>query len=60
MYKKSPQGWLKHWDFILVDIICLQLAFVVAYFVRMGFGNPDGGISICTVPAGSYVSWTIL
>lgn len=40
MYKKSPQGWLKHWDFILVDIICLQLAFVVAYFVRMGFGNP--------------------
>ena len=40
MYKKSPQGWLKHWDFTLVDIICLQLAFVVAYFVRMGFGNP--------------------
>lgn len=40
MYKKSPQGWLKHWDFILLDIICLQLAFVVAYFARQGFDNP--------------------
>lgn len=40
MYKKSPQGWLKHWDFIVLDIFCLQLAFVVAYFVRHGFGNP--------------------
>ena len=40
MYKKSPQGWLKHWDFILLDIICLQLAFVVAYFARQGLGNP--------------------
>ena len=40
MYKKSPQGWLKHWDFILLDIICLQLAFVIAYFARQGFDNP--------------------
>ena len=40
MYKKSPQGWLKHWDFIVLDIICLQLAFDVAYFVRMGLRNP--------------------
>lgn len=37
MYKKSPQGWLKHWDFILLDIFCLQLAFVVAYLVRQGW-----------------------
>ena len=21
MYRKSPQGWLKHWDFILLDIL---------------------------------------
>ena len=40
MYKKSPQGWLKHWDFILLDIFCLQLAFVVAYLVRQGLENP--------------------
>ena len=39
MYKKSAQGWLKHWDFILLDIICLQLSFVVAYYLRQGDGN---------------------
>lgn len=40
MYKKSAQGWLKHWDFILMDIICLQIAFILAYLLRLGFRNP--------------------
>ena len=40
MYKKSPQGWLKHWDFILLDILSLQLAFVIAYWIRQGFSDP--------------------
>ncbi len=40
MYKKSPQGWLKHWDFILLDIISLQLAFIIAYFIYIDVGNP--------------------
>lgn len=40
MYKKSAEGWLKHWDFILLDIICLQIAFIIAYFIRQGIGNP--------------------
>lgn len=40
MYKKAAQGWLKHWDFILLDIICLQIAFIIAYFLRQGGSNP--------------------
>lgn len=40
MYKKSAQGWLKHWDFILMDVICLQAAFVIACLLRLGAGNP--------------------
>ena len=40
MYKKAAQGWLKHWDFILLDIICLQIAFIIAYFLRQGGGHP--------------------
>ncbi|MDO4338434.1 MAG: sugar transferase [Eubacteriales bacterium] len=40
MYKKQAQGWLKHWDFIFMDVICLQLAFIAAYFFRHGFTNP--------------------
>lgn len=40
MYKKSAKGWLKHWDFMLLDMICLQVAFVVAYMIRHGANNP--------------------
>lgn len=40
MYRKSVKGWLKHWDFTLLDLICLQLAFLIAYMVRHGVNNP--------------------
>ncbi|MGI5989775.1 MAG: sugar transferase [Lachnospiraceae bacterium] len=34
MYRKKPQGWLKHLDFIVTDQILLQLAFVTAFILR--------------------------
>ena len=40
MYSKLTNKWLKHWDFILVDIICLQLSFLAAYMIRNGVVNP--------------------
>lgn len=40
MYSKKSQGWVKHIDFILLDILCLQAAFVLAYMTRHGFSNP--------------------
>lgn len=30
MYKKSLQGWMKHLDFILLDMLCMIIAFVLA------------------------------
>ena len=36
MYKKSAPGWRKHFDFIILDIFCLHIAFVLAYAVRHG------------------------
>ena len=36
MYRKNTNGWLKHIDFIILDMICLQIAFVVAYFIKNG------------------------
>ena len=38
MYKKNSQGWIKHIDFILLDVIVLQAAFVLAYMIRFGKG----------------------
>ena len=34
MYKRAAQGWLKHLDFILLDEVCLQAAFFLAYLIR--------------------------
>lgn len=36
MYRKYSKGWLKHIDFILLDMVCLQLAFLLAYFIKNG------------------------
>lgn len=40
MYRRKPQGWLKHFDFILLDLVCLHLAFVFSYFLRHNWQNP--------------------
>lgn len=34
MYKRSKGGWTKHWDFILIDTICLQISFILGYYLR--------------------------
>ena len=39
MYKRNVQGWLKHLDFILWDILILQISFVLGYMIRHGWGQ---------------------
>lgn len=36
MYRRKPQGWVKHIDFMLLDIGSLILAFILAVFSRHG------------------------
>lgn len=40
MYKKEKRSWMKHLDFTIADILCLQLAFIISYFIRLGFMIP--------------------
>lgn len=42
MYKRESEGWLKHYDFILLDMICLQFAFWLGYVIRNQSINPYG------------------
>ncbi|MCD8364839.1 MAG: hypothetical protein LUC83_03315, partial [Clostridiales bacterium] len=37
MYKKNTYSWLKHWDFTLIDILCMEAAFWLAVIIRNGF-----------------------
>lgn len=39
MYKRNVEGWLKHIDFILWDVIILQGAYVLGYMIRHGWGQ---------------------
>lgn len=40
MYRKKGRGWTKHIDFMLLDVLCMQIAFIVSYIWRFGLGNP--------------------
>ena len=40
MYKKENNSWLKHIDFVILDVLCLQLAFILAYEIRVAKGIP--------------------
>lgn len=40
MYRKKGREWTKHVDFMLLDVLCLQLAFIVSYIFRFGADNP--------------------
>ncbi len=34
MYKRTTRGWVKHIDFMLLDVLTLQLSFIIAYILR--------------------------
>ena len=40
MYRRDAKGWLKHLDFMILDLVVLQISFVLAYMVRHGMRNP--------------------
>ena len=40
MNRSYVQGLLKHGDFILLDLITMQICFVVSFWITQGFGNP--------------------
>lgn len=42
MYRDVMKGWTKHADFMLIDIACLELSFLIAYVLRQGI--PRGGL----------------
>lgn len=39
MYRKSASGWLKHLDFLVIDLISLEVSFFCAYLIRHGSMN---------------------
>lgn len=40
MYHRCAKGWFKHLDFMIVDMLCLHLSFLLAYVIRFESYNP--------------------
>lgn len=40
MYRRGLGAWAKHLDFMALDLLCMQVAFALSYWLRLGFGNP--------------------
>ncbi|MDY5577526.1 MAG: sugar transferase [Lachnospiraceae bacterium] len=40
MYKQESDSWVKHIDFTLIDVLCIQVALLIAYLFRNGWTNP--------------------
>ena len=40
MYRRDAKSWLKHFDFMVIDLLVLQTAFVLSYVLRHGLRNP--------------------
>ena len=40
MYKREKKSWLKHLDFTILDIVCLEASLVIAYLLRFGWYMP--------------------
>ena len=40
MYRRDTKSWLKHLDFMILDLIVLQISFVLAYILWHGWTSP--------------------
>ena len=56
MYKKRSSGWIKHIDFILIDLLCLHIAFVLAYIMHFAGDTYEFGTNPYREP-GFYVHY---
>ena len=54
MYKHLTRGWMKHLDFILMDIILMLAAFVISYAAR------QGNIWFYRLPMYRSMIWTLI
>ena len=50
MYKKRSSGWIKHIDFIIIDLLCLHVAFILAYIMHFAGDTSEFGTNPYSEP----------
>ena len=49
MYNGTSNKWTKHFDFIIVDVICINVAFFLATLIYSGSGHMYNIINVDTL-----------
>lgn len=44
MYRKKTEDWITNFDFVILDIIALEISFFIAYIIRHGFDRIRNGL----------------
>lgn len=44
MYKKQKKSWVKHLDFLILDVLCLEITFYLSCLARLGRFHSHSGI----------------
>ena len=61
--RQEINGWRKHLDFIALDVICLHLAYALAYCLRFGWGDPyarhRGSVVVALTVSGACVQYSV-
>mgnify|MGYP003322525698 CR=1 FL=1 len=39
MYVREESSWLKHADFLILDMICVQISLILSYCIRHGWNS---------------------
>jgi len=49
VYQRKKLNWVKHLDFILLDVLSLHIAFILAYITRNGWQSPYSNANYITI-----------
>ena len=42
MYQRNQKTWYKHFDFMFLDFLCMEISFFIAYIIRFGIEKAPG------------------
>ncbi len=46
MYERNQKVWYKHLDFMILDLLCIELSFILAYIIRIDILNIPYALNI--------------
>ncbi|MDE6432729.1 MAG: sugar transferase [Lachnospiraceae bacterium] len=46
MYQKNQKAWYKHFDFMFLDFLCMEISFLIVFMIRFGVKKASNLLSV--------------